>query len=119
MNQRGKIKSFVVWKTARIGAIVIAVLLALPVAPILVLMTLARINNKFHSVHPHDFRDFFLLFAAIPLVYGIVGLVVVALASWLYNILSPRFGGIEVELIVDSDPAPSRLIPHDAASGAN
>jgi hypothetical protein len=117
MNQKGKIKSFAVWKTAKIAALVMAALMALPVGPLLALMTISQIAGKFQSVHPHDFRNTLAMFAVLPLIYGIFGLLVVALASWLYNVLSPRFGGIEVELMVAPDaPVSSQPI---SASPAN
>ncbi len=50
MNQRGKIKSFGVLKTATIGAIVTAVFAAVPMALFLVLFTFFHITHLFtHS----------------------------------------------------------------------
>jgi hypothetical protein len=116
MNQKRKIKSFAVWKTAKIGAIVTLALSALAVVPMLVLMTLGRTNHTFKFVHPHDFRDACILFSALPLIYGTFALFLIALTSWLYNLLSPRFGGIEVELMAMADPASSQSIPPNPAN---
>ena len=106
MNQKGKIKSFSVWKTAKIGAIVMASIVACPVALFIISATIYRLIHgqppvASHPVGSHQVRDAFGFLVFAPLIYGIAGFILAAFGSWLYNVLSPRFGGIEVELIVD------------------
>ena len=48
------------------------------------------------------FMGLFFLFA--PVIYGVLGYLGVALASWLYNVLAKRVGGIEF------DTAEQRLV---------
>jgi hypothetical protein len=129
MSQRGKIKSFGVLKTATIGGIVTAALIAVPMAFILALFAFfhvfphsthntgatpsgvvqpktaatpnpcAQPNQQADNKHPRPFRarDQLAIFAIFPLVYGIFGFLLFGAWSWLYNILSPRFGGIEID----------------------
>jgi hypothetical protein len=109
MNQKGKIKSFAVWTTAMIGAIVMASIAAGPIALFIISATIFRLIHgqppvASHAAGSHQVRDAFALLAFAPLIYGIAGFILTAFASWLYNVLSPRFGGIEVELIVEPDP---------------
>ena len=130
MNERGKIKSFSVLKTAKIGAIVTAVSVAIPIALFLAVFTLLRFthhstrgtvaapsavvqpstvatpntigqeNQLAQNKHPRPLRlrDALVMLVVGPLIYGVFGFLLFALWSWLYNVLSPRFGGIEIEL---------------------
>jgi hypothetical protein len=105
---KGKIKSFSVWKTSKIAAIVTFAFVALFSWFFLGLMVMARMNHQFHSVHPTDFRDIVVLCAAFPVVESIAMFLLVAVMARLYNVLSPRFGDIEIELETDSStPHPS------------
>jgi len=133
MNQRGKIKSFGVLKTATIGGIVTAVFVALPIAFVVILFAFSRgIDYSTHKTlstpdtvvqpstvatptavqpnqapekkHPRPVplqqvpvRIVLMMMVLGPLIYGIFGLLAFGLWSWLYNLLSPRFGGIEIE----------------------
>jgi hypothetical protein len=99
---KGKIKSFSVWKTCKIAAIVTFAFVAVFSWFFLGLMVIARMKHQFHSVHPTDFRDTAVLFAAFPVIESIGMFLLVAVMAWLYNVLSPRFGGIEIELEADS-----------------
>ena len=62
--------------------------------------TVAQPNQHAQSKpsHPVRFRGMLFLMVVAPLVYGIFGFLLFALWSWLYNVLSPRFGRIEIEL---------------------
>jgi len=39
-----------------------------------------------------------VLLVVAPLLYGVLGFVVGALAAWVYNLVASRMGGIEIEL---------------------
>jgi hypothetical protein len=125
MNHKGKITSFAVWKTAKIGGIVAACIAALPIAMFIISSTLFHIFHR-QPVAPHpgganvgSVRAALVLLVVGPLIYGIAGFLLTAFASWLYNVLSPRLGGIELELVVAADPTSSRVIPADPASSSN
>jgi hypothetical protein len=99
MNRR-EIKSFAVLKCAKIGAVILAAFAALFLSPIYISILLFPIRSAVshppsHPPHPAPPLFFFALF---PLLYGISGFLMIALACWLYNVLSPRFGRIEIEL---------------------
>ncbi|MFZ2059934.1 MAG: hypothetical protein WAU82_02885 [Candidatus Binatus sp.] len=47
--------------------------------------------------HPLRPRDVPIIVGVAALFYGIFGFLVFGLWSWLYNLLSPRFGGIVIE----------------------
>ena len=134
MNERRKIKSFSVLKTAKIGAIVAAVFSAVPIAFFLAVFaflsathhltrtavatsstvvqpntvatpdTAVQPNQHAQNRHPRPvrFRDVLVMLVVAPLIYGVFGFLLFALWSWLYNVLSPRFGGIEIELTDDN-----------------
>ena len=50
----------------------------------------------------------FLLVVA-PLLYGILGFAVGALAAWVYNLVARQMGGIEIELAESSRSSPSAI----------
>ncbi len=129
MNQRGKIKSFGVLKTATIGGIVTAALIVVPLALFLVVFMFVRLSHHLtgntvatpytvgqasasatpgtsveptkkpekRTAQPLRLRDVPIILAIASLFYGIFGFLLFGLWSWLYNLLSPRFGGIEIE----------------------
>ena len=101
---KGKIKSFSVWKTAKIGALVLASIPGLLITSYLIWLALFRAIRGFPPTGSHSIRflDVLALLALACPFYGIVGFILTAIASWLYNVLSPRFGGIEIE-IADSN----------------
>jgi hypothetical protein len=39
-----------------------------------------------------------LLFVIAPLLYGVLGFLIGAIAAWVYNLVAGRVGGIEIEL---------------------
>lgn len=84
-----EIKSFAVVKSAKIGAIVILALTSLLTYPFFLIILLQHP----HRPPPHSF---FIVLGLVPFFYGIGGFIMIALTCWLYNILSPRFGGIEI-----------------------
>jgi len=140
VNQRGKIKSFGVLRTATIGGIVTAAIIAVPVACFAIVMTFFRVTHHFtHNKvaasnavqqstapslkpvvqptavatasagcgpnqkvgnkqgRPLRLRDALAFLVVCTIVYGILGFLLFGFWSWLYNLLSPRFGGIEIE----------------------
>ena len=92
------VKSFSVWSTSKIAAIVIFALVALFSWPVAALAVLSRMNHKFYSSHPDDFRTTVVMFAVFPAIEAVAVFFMTAAATWLYNVLSPRVGGIEVEI---------------------
>jgi hypothetical protein len=100
---KGQIKSFAVWKTAKIGAIVVWVAWALVILLMMACSLPEIAYSRFQTAHPYNIRDAFIFITVVPVIWAIITFVAIALASWLYNILSPRLGGIEIEIASNSN----------------
>ena len=61
--------------------------------PIVIIVSLAKPNNPF---------PWLLLF--MPLIYAVVGFIFTALATFVYNLLAKRLGGIEFNLEQPGEP---------------
>jgi hypothetical protein len=100
---KGQIKSFAVWKAAKIGAIVVWVAWFLVILLMLVCSLPEIAYNRFQTAHPYSIRDTFMFIAVVPVIWAIIAFVAITVASCLYNILSPRLGGIEIEIASNSN----------------
>jgi len=102
-NLKIKLKSLAALKVATIAGIVTTALAGLPYWSGLALIVLLRLAHRYHSSGPHEFRNFFILFAGAPIFIGILSFIVVGLSCLLYNWLSPIFGEIEIDLTARSE----------------
>ena len=102
MNPKRTVKSFAVCQTAGIAAIVTAALTGLASMTFLVVTIFVRLSHLSGPSHPYPYglRGLFLICTAIPFFYGLGAFIVTAMACWLYNVLSPRFGQIAIEFAV-------------------
>lgn len=89
---RTEIKAFAVWKCAKIAAVVLTIFTGLFVWPIWIY---SRVASAWFHHGPHPPFSVFLVF---PVFYGVCTFFMTAIMCWLYNVLSPRIGRIEIEL---------------------
>lgn len=87
-----QVRAFGVFQTAKVTAVLYVVITAIFAVPFGIIGTLvAIISGKREGLLS-------LLLLVAPIVYGIMGFLMMALMCWLYNVVAARTGGIEIEL---------------------
>jgi hypothetical protein len=90
-----EIKSFNIFQTAKVIA-VLYVIFGFVEGAILAVMFA-------HHPHPHPLQGILLSLIGLPILFGVVGFIFLAISCWLYNIVAARIGGIAFELIPRSE----------------
>jgi hypothetical protein len=90
-----EIKSFKVWQTAKILAVLGAIYAEIEA------IFLVLISFKAHNLH--NLRQAIAAIVGIPIMAAFLGFLFTALLCWLYNQVAPRLGGITFELTPRSE----------------
>ncbi len=89
------IKRLDVWSVAKIYSLVSA--LGGFIAALLLILLSMMFGNLMQMLFPNLIVSWVLLIQ-LPLIYGIVGIIIGALAAWFYNIIAGWVGGVVIEL---------------------
>ena len=102
-----RIKRIGIKQTAKVFAVfyfLISLVFVLPIS--LIALLVGSSGNKGTGILPAAFGGVILFI--LPIAYGIIGFVMVALSAALYNLVARYVGGVEIELnSEDSAPPPS------------
>lgn len=90
-----EIKSFKIFQTARVIAVLYVIFGFLEGAILTVVFA--------HHPHPHPLRGILFILIGMPILFGVVGFIALAISCWLYNIVAARIGGIAFELTPRSE----------------
>jgi hypothetical protein len=86
-----EIKSFRIFQTAKVMGALYAVLGLIEGA----ILLLASFR------HPH--RGQIIISFALPIIFAVIGFIMVVIMCWLYNLVAARIGGIAFELVPRSE----------------
>jgi hypothetical protein len=56
-----------------------------------------------HSHHAHPFKGILFVLFGVPILFGVLGFVVMVIVCWLYNLIAAQIGGIAFELVPRSE----------------
>ena len=90
-----EIKSFKIFQTAKVFGVLYVILGFFEG----VILTVAFA----HHPHPHPLRGTLFILIGFPILFGVVGFIILAISCWLYNIVAARIGGIAFELTPRSE----------------
>lgn len=57
-----------------------------------------------HSQHPHPFKGILFVLFGVPILFGVLGFIMMVIVCWLYNLIAVRIGGIAFELAPRNEP---------------
>ncbi len=86
-----EIKSFKIFQTAKVIGVLYAVMGFVEGAIVLI----ASLR------HPNRIPIFFSF--GLPIIFGVLGFILIAIFCWLYNLIAARIGGIAFELVPRSE----------------
>ena len=86
-----EIKSFKIFQTAKVVGVLYAVM-GFVEGAIVVIASLR---------HPNRIPIFFSF--GLPILFGVLGFILMVIACWLYNLIAARIGGIAFELVPRSE----------------
>ncbi|MFZ0678436.1 hypothetical protein [Candidatus Binatus sp.] len=90
-----EIKSFKIFQTARVIAVLYVIFGFVEAAILLVVFA--------HHPHPHPLRGALFILIGVPILFGVIGFIALLIMCWLYNIVAARIGGIAFELTPRSE----------------
>jgi hypothetical protein len=90
-----EIKSFKIFQTAKVIAVLYVIFGFVEGAIFTVVFA--------HHPHQHPLRGILFILIGFPILFGVVGFIVLAISCWLYNIVAARIGGIAFELTPRSE----------------
>ena len=92
-----QIKSFGIWQTAKLVAVMYFVFTAIFMIPFgLIFMMAGFTLGEGEGIFGAFFGGMFMLF--LPVIYAVLGFVFVALGCLIYNFFAKYLGGIELEI---------------------
>ena len=91
-----KVESFNVWKTATIGGLVTAATVDSISCIFVPVILLILFHPGPHGEQPPNTLKLILAFQMVAVAYGVFGFLIMALWCWLYNIIAPRVGEIQI-----------------------
>lgn len=95
-----RIKKFGVLQTAKVAALLYTIVSAIFIIPFgFIAVIFSSVDYPFSALGGGGILIFFL-----PLLYGFIGFITVAIGCSIYNLISDKIGGIEVE--VEDGPSP-------------
>jgi hypothetical protein len=90
-----EIKSFGVFQTAKVAAVLYLVISAVIVVPLTFIMMAVAGNRA---------NPFGLLVLLLPILYAVIGFILTAIGCWVYNLIASMAGGIEIEIVAKVEP---------------
>ncbi|HEY6299887.1 MAG TPA: hypothetical protein VIW95_09615 [Candidatus Binatus sp.] len=90
-----EIKSFRIFQTAKVIAVLYLIFGFVEGAILTIVFA--------HRPHPHPLLGILLSLIGLPILFGVVGFIFLAIGCWLYNIVAARIGGIAFELTSHSE----------------
>ena len=93
-----QVKKFGVFQTAKVLAIIYLILYAVLMVPAGLFMVIFGAVAGFPTEVPFAFSGLGIILMLLPVFYAVLMFVITAIGCLVYNLLSDKMGGIEVEL---------------------
>jgi hypothetical protein len=92
-----EIKSFRIFQTAQVIAVLYVIFGFIEGA----ILTVAFAHSS--RPHPHPLLGTLFFLVGLPILFGVIGFIILVIMCWLYNIVAARLGGIAFELAPRSE----------------